>query len=215
MTSAPHFRFEKAAISKGHIVCGIDEAGRGPLAGPVVAAAVILDPKNTPKGLNDSKQLNETKRMVLFKEIIASSQFGIGIVDSERIDMINILQATFEAMGLAVAKLKTPPTLALVDGNRPPPLPCEVNTIIQGDAISRSIAAASIIAKVTRDQIMIAFDAEFPHYGFASNKGYGTVQHLFALDAYGPCILHRRSFQPVSQLTMFGQFDSRGVNEDS
>ena len=197
--SGPHFRFEQDAASRGLApVCGIDEAGRGPWAGPVVAAAVILDPARIPEGLDDSKKLRAAQRDALFDPIMASAQVGIGIADVARIDRDNILQATFWAMAEALRQLATPPRLALVDGNRAPQLPCPVRTVIAGDAESLSIAAASIIAKVTRDRLMVELDRTFPHYGFARHKGYGTALHQACLDRHGPCPQHRRSFAPVA-----------------
>ena len=197
----PDFSFERAAIERGYkIVCGIDEAGRGPWAGPVVASAVILDPNSIPDGLNDSKRLSHQKREALYSPICASSQFGIGIVDAATIDEINILQATYLAMQRAVAALKNIPHLALVDGNRAPKFSCTVQTIIGGDAKSLSISAASILAKVTRDRLMIELDKEFPDYGFAAHKGYGTAVHAAALSKFGPIDAHRKSFKPVAAL---------------
>jgi ribonuclease HII len=194
----PTFAFERAS---GHtLVCGIDEAGRGPWAGPVVASAVILNPNKFPQGLNDSKKLNHEKREALFEPIMNSADVGIGIVSAAEIDEINILQATYLAMRRAVENLKAKPTLALVDGNRAPPLPCKVQTIIKGDSLSLSIAAASIIAKVTRDRIMVAMDLQYPEYGFAKHKGYGTAVHASALQKNGPCTEHRKSFKPVKEM---------------
>jgi ribonuclease HII len=197
---SPHFNHERKAIAGGHIVCGVDEAGRGPWAGPVVAAAVVLNAANIPEGLNDSKKLNEKKREVLFDAIIAVARVGVGIVSAARIDEINILQATFEAMGLAVDELDPLPTLALVDGNRAPPLACQVQTLVGGDATSLSIAAASIIAKVTRDRMMQNLHKTYPAYGFDAHKGYGTAMHAAALAKYGPCPEHRKSFKPIMAL---------------
>ena len=197
----PDFSFELAAQAQGYsLICGIDEAGRGPWAGPVVAAAVILDPQNIPAGLNDSKKLTEAKREKLFAEIIASAKVGIGIGEEARIDRDNILATTLWAMAEAVRNLDTPLHFALVDGNRAPQLSCGVQTIVSGDARCLSIAAASIIAKVTRDRIMVALDREFPAYGFARHKGYGTAFHNAALQKFGPCIHHRRSFAPIARL---------------
>ena len=181
-------------------VAGIDEAGRGPWAGPVVAAAVILDPKRIPHGINDSKKLSAAQREALYDAISTAAQIGIGIADAARIDRDNILAATLWAMVEAVAALPSPPELALVDGNRAPALPCPVRTIVGGDAASLSIAAASIIAKVTRDRIMAALDRDYPGYCFARHKGYGTAIHADALARLGPCPIHRRSFKPVKAM---------------
>jgi ribonuclease HII len=194
----PNFSRERKAIALGKIVCGVDEAGRGPLAGPVIAAAVVLDPARIPKGLNDSKQLNEAKREALFDAIMASASVGIGVVEAGVIDRINILQATLLAMRQAVMQLGNAPHLALVDGNRKPPLSCDVETIIKGDGKCSSIAAASIIAKVTRDRMMLVLAAQYPLYGFSNHKGYGTEEHMAAIAAHGPCPLHRRSFSPFN-----------------
>jgi len=197
----PHFKTEKAAFAEGHLfVCGVDEAGCGPWAGPVSAAAVILNPKKIPKGLNDSKQLTHERREELFAVIMDSAEVGVGLASAAEIDEMNILQARFLAMSRAVACLTSMPTLALVDGNRAPKLSCTVKTIIDGDAISQSIAAASIIAKVTRDRLMHEMDKLFPHYGFAQHKGYGTEFHQQALAAHGPCTEHRKSFAPIRAL---------------
>jgi len=196
----PDFTIELKAMRKGaKRVCGIDEAGRGPWAGPVVAAAVVLDPNNIPHGLNDSKKLTEARREALFEPIMASAKVGIGIAEVDRIDRDNILQATLWAMAQAVGQIDGV-ALALVDGNRAPQLPCPVQTIIAGDATSLSIAAASIIAKVTRDRIMLGHDATYPQYGFARHKGYGTALHQDALRRLGPTPLHRRSFAPIAAL---------------
>ena len=195
----PTFTFETAALASGHaVICGIDEAGRGPWAGPVVAGAVILDPDNIPLGLNDSKKLNEAKREALFIPITQSSQVGVGIVSAAEIDAINILQATFLAMQRAFDQLKHKPHLALIDGNKAPKLSCKTQTIIGGDAKSLSIAAASIIAKVTRDRLMHELHSHYPHYGFARHKGYGTAAHAAALAEHGPCDEHRKSFKPIA-----------------
>ncbi len=179
-------------------VCGIDEAGRGPWAGPVVAAAVILDPGNIPDGINDSKKLSPEQRQALYVEITARSiAVAVGIGDIRRIETLNILGATMWAMRKAVRGLALRPMLALVDGNKAPKLLCEVETLVSGDARSLSIAAASIIAKVTRDRLMVKLDRTFPQYGFASHKGYGTPEHQAALRKYGPCPHHRAGFAPV------------------
>ena len=190
--------FESEASTSGYtIVCGVDEAGRGPWAGPVCAAAVILDLGNIPAGLNDSKKLTEAKREKLYPEIMHAADVGVGLVSAAEIDGINILQATYLAMNRAVAALKSKPTLALIDGNRAPKLFCATQTIIGGDAKSLSIAAASIIAKVTRDRLMCELDRAYPIYGFAKHKGYGTAFHAAALAQYGPCTEHRKSFAPI------------------
>ena len=195
---APDFTIEREAMRNGaRIVCGIDEAGRGPWAGPVVAAAVVLDPDRIPPGLNDSKKLTEARREALFAPILDWAKVGIGIAEVERIDRDNILQATFWAMNQALDQLGGT-ELALVDGNRAPSLPCRTQTIVEGDSRSLSIAAASIIAKVTRDRIMAGQDTVYPQYGFACHKGYGTAFHREALRRHGPSPLHRRSFAPVA-----------------
>ena len=182
-------------------ICGIDEVGRGPWAGPVVAAAVVLDPNNTPEGLNDSKKLTAKRREALFDLIIASSQVGIGEASVEEIDQINILQATYLAMRRAITNLPEPPGHALIDGNRTPPdLPCSAEAIVKGDAKIPAIAAASIIAKVTRDRIMTRLDTEFPGYGWAQNAGYGVPTHAKALIELGVTPHHRRSFKPIHKI---------------
>jgi ribonuclease HII len=198
--TGPDFKLESAALKAGaNAVCGVDEAGRGPLAGPVVAAAVILDPANIPPGLNDSKKLTETARENLFAHILATAEVGVGVADVARIDRDNILAATMWAMAEAVNDLATRPDLALVDGNRAPKLACECRTVVKGDATAVSIAAASIIAKVTRDRIMRRIDEAYPAYGFARHKGYGSPYHLDALARLGPCEHHRHSFAPVRE----------------
>ena len=177
------------------VVCGMDEVGRGPLAGPVVACAMILPQEAEILYVNDSKKLSEAKREELFdvitKEAVA---YGIGIVSQERIDEINILQATYEAMREAAGKLSVRPAVFLNDAVTVPGLTGMQVPIIKGDAKSQSIAAASIVAKVTRDRMMAALDSRYPMYGFAQNKGYGTARHMEAIRKYGPCPLHRRSF---------------------
>lgn len=194
----PNFNFERSAFARGFArVAGIDEAGRGPLAGPVVAAAVILDPQALPDGLNDSKKLTPARREELHDIILARAEVGIGIIDVAVIDRDNILQATYAAMIQAVAALASAPLLALIDGNRAPKLACPAETIIEGDGKCLSIAAASIVAKVTRDRIMIDLDRQCPGYGFARHKGYGTAEHQEALARLGPSAHHRRSFEPI------------------
>ena len=193
----------------------MDEAGCGPWAGPVCAAAVVLDRTKIPRGLNDSKKLTEAEREHLFPLIMVSADVGVGLASAQEIDEINILQATYLAMARAVAALKTKPTLALVDGNRAPTLFCSTQTIIGGDGKSFSIAAASIIAKVTRDRLMKELETVFPVYGFAQHKGYGTEAHADALAKHGPCSEHRHSFAPIRKLTMKSDIDSHGDSKDS
>lgn len=183
------------------LVVGVDEAGRGPLAGPVVAAAVILDDLNPIVGLNDSKKLTERKREQLFLEIKAKALcFSIAQASVQEIDDINILQATMLAMQRAVAGLRLKPVKALIDGNRIPKLDVMAEAIVQGDAHVNCIAAASILAKVTRDHYMCELHTQFPNYGFAGHKGYGTAAHLAALRSHGACEHHRRTFSPVLAL---------------
>lgn len=177
------------------LVCGVDEAGRGPLAGPVCAAAVILPPDLVIPGLNDSKKLTDKKRRELFDIIVDQAvAYGIALVDEKQIDEINILQATFRAMEQAVARMDVRPDVVLVDGNREPDLGLPVKTVVKGDSRSASIAAASILAKVTRDRLMEQLDETYPQYGFAVHKGYGTKRHYEALRQYGPCPIHRMTF---------------------
>ncbi len=184
-------------------VAGIDEAGRGPLAGPVYAAAVILDPSRLPRGVDDSKAMTAEGREKAFDKIMERAlAVGIGVASVEEIDEINILQATFLAMRRATETLSIAPVRAFVDGNRAPTLACPTDTIVDGDAKSMSIAAASIIAKVSRDRVMRALDAEHPCYSWAQNKGYGTADHLAALGLLGPTVHHRRSFAPIAQLKL-------------
>jgi ribonuclease HII len=192
------FELEEVSLRlHGGPVCGVDEAGRGPWAGPVVAAAVILDPADIPAGIADSKTLDADARERLYPRIVGTSQCAVGIADVIRIDRDNILHATMWAMAQAVAGLPQRPRLALIDGNRAPLLACEARTIVKGDARCLSIAAASIIAKVTRDRLMIALGRELPGYGFERHKGYGTAEHAEALARLGVTAYHRRSFKPV------------------
>ena len=184
----------------GGPVAGVDEAGRGPWAGPVLAAAVILDEGNIPDGLNDSKMLNEEQREQLYIEIYATSLVGVGLADIAVIDRKNILGATLYAMKMAVEALPLHPVVALVDGNQQPELPCQAIPLVKGDQLSLSIAAASIIAKVTRDRLMREMAIEFPQYGFENHKGYGTKAHQLALTQYGVTKHHRRSFKPIRKL---------------
>jgi ribonuclease HII len=180
------------------LVAGVDEAGRGPLAGPVIAAAVILDPWQPIQGLADSKQLSPSQREQLADLIRTRARaWALGRAEVEEIDSINILQASLLAMQRAVAALDTVPELALVDGNRAPRLGCRVQTIVKGDATVPAISAASILAKVARDAEMCALEVRFPGYGFAMHKGYPTAAHLQALDRIGVSAIHRRSFGPV------------------
>ena len=190
------WEIERECFAGGlELVCGIDEAGRGPLAGPVCAAAVILPRELEIPGLNDSKKLTDKKRRELY-DIITSEAvaYGIAMASEQEIDEINILQATFLAMERAVAQLNVTPDLALVDGNREPHLPLPVKTVIKGDSRSASIAAASILAKVTRDRLMEELDETYPAYGFAVHKGYGTKRHYEALQEHGPSLIHRMTF---------------------
>lgn len=176
-------------------ICGVDEAGRGPLAGPVVAAAVIFDDATVIDGINDSKKLNEKTREKLYDEIIEQSvSYGVGIVDHVKIDEINILNAALLAMKIAVSKLSPKPDLVLIDGNKPFKSEIEAKTIVGGDGKSFSIASASILAKVTRDRMMKKEAEKFPHYSWHTNKGYGTKAHIKAILEHGPCELHRQSF---------------------
>lgn len=190
------FEYEHNALDNGfNIVCGVDEAGRGPLAGPVFAAAVILPIDKEIEGLNDSKKLSEKKRDLLFDKIKEEAiDYCIASVDEKTIDEINILQATFLAMRNAVNGLKIKPDIALIDGNQSPKLTIAEKTIIKGDALSASIAAASILAKVSRDRFLIELDKQYPEYCFAKHKGYGTKLHYETLDKYGISPVHRMSF---------------------
>jgi ribonuclease HII len=178
-------------------ICGIDEAGRGPLAGPVVAAAVILDRDRMPQGLNDSKKLTELRREALYEELLEQAHVGVGIADVAEIDRLNILQATLLAMSRAADALPIEARFALIDGIHAPKLQCPTACIKGGDGKSLSIAAASIIAKVARDRYMRALALDFPEYGWERNKGYGSAQHMTALHMYGPTPHHRTSFAPV------------------
>ncbi len=189
-------QYEEAAYSSGLLyVAGVDEAGRGPLAGPVSAAAVILDPEHPILGLNDSKKLSETKREMLYEQIIIHAHaYAVVLIDAPTIDRINILQATKQAMREAVSQLAIQPQLLLVDAVKLDRQPVPVQAIIKGDALSNSIAAASILAKVTRDRLMVQYDLEFPDYGFAQHKGYGTAVHYAAIAAQGITPIHRISF---------------------
>lgn len=190
------FEIEEARRAAGYEwICGVDEAGRGPLAGPVCAAAVILPAGLEVPGLDDSKKLTDKRRRELYDVITERAvAYGIALIDEKRIDEINILQATFRAMEEAVSKLSPQPDLALIDGNREPVLSMACETIVGGDGKCAAIAAASILAKVTRDRLMEELDEQYPEYGFAVHKGYGTRRHYDALRKYGPCPIHRQSF---------------------
>lgn len=190
------WNYEHICYDEGfEIVCGIDEAGRGPLAGPVCAAAVVLPRDLEIEGLNDSKKLSDKRRRVLFDEITAQAvTYGIAFATEQEIDGINILQATFLAMRRALAQLSIQPSIALIDGNRETDFGLPVRTIVKGDSLSANIAAASILAKVTRDDFMLEQAKLYPEYGFDIHKGYGTKAHYEALRKYGPCPIHRRTF---------------------
>ena len=194
----PTFELEAAEHQLGsRPIAGVDEAGRGPWAGPVVAAAVILNPDRIPANIDDSKVLDEDSRAYLYKRIMKVAIVGVGIADVDKIDRDNILGATLWAMAEAVAQLTDTPKLVLIDGNRAPRLPMVARTIVKGDAKCLSIAAASIIAKVTRDRLMMELARDYPGYGFERHKGYGTPEHQAAITKLGISALHRRSFKPV------------------
>lgn len=191
------WEFDESVREEGYpIVAGIDEAGRGPLCGPVCAAAVILPEGLVIDGLNDSKKLTEKKREELFEQITSQAlAYGIGFAEVEEIEAVNILNATYLAMCRAAEQLSITPSLVLVDGNRTPKgLRFPSRTVIKGDALSASVAAASVLAKVSRDRLLLELDAQYPQYGFAKHKGYGTAAHYEALRQYGPCPAHRMSF---------------------
>ncbi len=193
----PDYEFEKAAVNSGFsCICGVDEAGRGPLAGPVCAAAVILPEGAVIEGLDDSKKLTEKKREKLYdiiKETAVAYSVAYGTL--EEIETVNILEATYLAMNRAIEGLNVKPDFALIDGNRIPrgiKIPCE--TIVKGDSKSMSVAAASVLAKVTRDRLMLEYDKKYPEYNFKKHKGYGTKEHTELIKQYGPCEIHRLSF---------------------
>jgi ribonuclease HII len=199
----PDFRLERRLLKRGvWPVAGVDEAGRGPLAGPVAAAAVILDPQNLPRGLNDSKLLTPDAREKLFEAIMARAlAVAVGFATAAEIDAINIRQATFIAMRRALAALAESPAYVLVDGNDlPESLCCSGETIVKGDGAILSIAAASIVAKVARDRLMRRLCAVHPAYGFSRHVGYATEAHLAAIEAHGPCPYHRLSFSPFRRI---------------
>lgn len=187
---------EESLYEKGYkLVCGVDEAGRGPLCGPVVAAAVILKPGQMIDGVNDSKKISEKKREKLYEDIMASAlAVGVGMSDVDVIEEVNILNATKLAMKQAISNLKVQPEYVLIDGNQMIDITIDAETVVSGDAKSESIAAASIIAKVTRDRMLLEWDKEYPEYGFAKHKGYGTKAHIEAIGKYGLTPLHRKSF---------------------
>jgi ribonuclease HII len=194
----PSFELEAVEIELGGgPIAGVDEAGRGPWAGPVVAAAVILDPERIPAGIDDSKALDEDAREIVYRRLVEVAEVAVAIAGPDRIDRDNILNATMWAMAEAVAGLARAPRLALIDGNRMPRLACATRAIVKGDARCLSIAAASIVAKVTRDRLMVALSREHPGYGFERHKGYGTPEHQAALHRLGVSPIHRRSFKPV------------------
>ncbi|SCB32827.1 RNase HII [Rhizobium hainanense] len=195
----PTFELELIARRAGHWpVAGADEVGRGPLAGPVVAAAVILDPERIPNGLNDSKQLSAARREELFVEILATATVSIASSSATRIDTTDIRKASLDAMRRAICGLAMPASYVLTDGlDVPTGLACPGKAVVKGDARSFSIAAASIVAKVTRDRMMTRAGVVFPAYGFAAHAGYGTAQHRAGIEEHGPCSLHRMSFRPL------------------
>ena len=201
MTPPPsaRYRYELVAWRAGVArVAGLDEAGRGPLAGPVVAAAVIISPERRIRGLRDSKLIPRDRREELFERIQHQAlAIGVGVIDHETIDRVNILEATRLAMRQALAGLAVPPDLVITDFVALPALACPQKNLVDGDARCATVAAASIVAKVTRDRIMLDLDKQFPEYGFAQHKGYGTPEHLAVLDRLGPCPIHRRTFSGV------------------
>jgi ribonuclease HII len=195
----PDYEFERDAPAQP--VCGVDEAGRGPWAGPVVAGAAIINPTCVPVGLNDSKKLSAMRREVLFEQLLRCAETGVGIATVEEIDRLNILNATYLAMRRAVAALPRSPAFALIDGNKiPSDLPCPALAIVKGDGRSLSIAAASIMAKVTRDRLMTELSREWPGYGWERNAGYGVKAHAAALLELGVTPHHRRSFKPIHKI---------------
>ena len=196
MSQTNMWEIEQSCYDRGiQLICGVDEAGRGPLAGPVCAAAVILPPNIDIPGLNDSKKLSDKKRRELYPIILEKAvAYGIGFADHEEIDSINILQATFLAMERAISQLSVKPEIALIDGNREKDFGIDVRTVIHGDSLSASIAAASILAKVTRDNVMLEMAEKYPEYGFEIHKGYGTKAHYAALEKAGPSPIHRMTF---------------------
>jgi ribonuclease HII len=205
----PDWKFENTWQRKGaRVIAGVDEAGRGPLAGPVAAAAVILPRRLRLRGLDDSKKLSEARREELFLELTGNPAviWAVALAEPDEISTLNILRATHVAMGRAVAALAVEVDICLIDGLPVPGFGWQQQAIVQGDGLSVSIAAASVLAKVTRDRLMQAYAEEFPQYGFERHKGYGTAAHLLALQIHGPCRIHRKTFQPVAQFLLpFGQ----------
>ena len=194
---------EEMAYEEGYqVIAGVDEAGRGPLAGPVVAAACVFSRGLVIEGIDDSKKLTPKEREELYQVLVSHPEidFAIGIVEHSQIDAINILQASLEAMAIAVKNLALEPDFLLVDGNQRPPTEIALKTVIKGDSLSQSIAAASILAKHSRDQMMLQFHQEWPQYGFDKHKGYATRTHLQAIQEHGPCPIHRKSFEPIKSL---------------
>ena len=202
LPECPDFSIEERLINEGKLaIAGVDEAGRGPLAGPVTAAAVILDPDNFPAGLNDSKKLTEKRRELLFDEILKTSHVAWCSLNAEMIDTINIREAALRAMEISVAKLPVIADCAMIDGRDVPLQLTDIGeAFIKGDARSLSIAAASVIAKVVRDRMMVEADKHYPEYGFAGHKGYGSKKHRDAILKYGGSPLHRKSFSPLKQM---------------
>lgn len=194
---------EEMAYEEGYqVIAGVDEAGRGPLAGPVVAAACVFSRALVIEGIDDSKKLTPKEREELYQVLVSHPEidFAIGIVEHSQIDAINILQASLEAMAIAVKNLAIEPDFLLVDGNQRPPTEIALKTVIKGDSLSQSIAAASILAKYSRDQMMLQFHQEWPQYGFDKHKGYATRSHFQAIQEHGPCPIHRKSFEPIKSL---------------
>ena len=194
---------EEMAFEEGYqLIAGVDEAGRGPVAGPVVAAACILPRGLLIEGVDDSKKLTPEKRKELYSTLATHPEidFAIGVVESQQIDAINILRASLEAMAIAVKNLRVDPDFLLIDGNQLPPTEIASKTVIKGDSLSQSIAAASIIAKYLRDQLMMQFHLKWPQYGFDKHKGYATQSHIRAIYQHGPCPIHRQSFEPIKSL---------------
>ena len=211
----PTFRRERRALNKGIFpVAGCDEAGRGPLAGPVVAAAVILDPQRIPRGLNNSKKLDAAAREKLYEKICATAQVAVAFGAVERIDRDNILRASLWALARAVRALPVAPKLVFVDGNQRIDVACDCQTVVSGDALVASVAAASIVAKVTRDRLMVRLGLEHPGYGFERHMGYSVPEHFAALARLGPTVHHRRSFAPVAaKLAALGAVSDEAIAE--